>query len=291
MIGIFSGRGLNRDSVFAKIDVEFKKHLHVFNNGRNSNALAVFICISLHADENGWAYPSRETIKQQTGISTEAAIASALSHLRDIEIEGQRILEHYRLKKDDGTFGPSVYLIFPDLPHNDFGYDDKESLVLHTDTYPSVDNPPVDKPSMGHHGLKQEPVKQEPVKQDFKTFDEMVEASVKDRETPPLTGEEYKERVAAAIQKGAVSSASMKERWRMCFMTNPNWSNKTYSAVLRKLIVFDEGGQPIETFAEWWKKYDWRGKDGQPPTPPQVIELWPQAFEKSHVTEEFIEVR
>ena len=36
-----------------------------------------------------------------------------------------------------------------------------------------------------------------------------------------------------------------------------------------------------EKFARWWWANDFRGRKGEPPTPKQIIQLWPQAF-KSH---------
>jgi len=38
----------------------------------------------------------------------------------------------------------------------------------------------------------------------------------------------------------------------------------------------DEGITPadLERFEQWWYARDWRGTQGQPPTPPQVREKW-----------------
>jgi len=121
MISIFSGRGIaDAARVHAQIDVDFRYHIHEFSNGRNTNALAVFLCIGLHADQNGWAWPGRSLIQQETGLSTERALTAALAHLRKVKIQGQRVFAHYREGRADGQKGRSAYLIFPDLPHDGF---------------------------------------------------------------------------------------------------------------------------------------------------------------------------
>lgn len=117
MIGIFQGRGIaDRARAHAQIDVDFRSHVHLFNNGRNLNPLGVFLCVALHANEYGWAWPSRDTLMRETGISTQEAMTSALAHLRQLRIEDQRVFAHYREMGEDGRYGRSAYLIFPDLP-------------------------------------------------------------------------------------------------------------------------------------------------------------------------------
>ena len=117
MIGIFSGRGIaDRARAHAQIDVDFRAHVHLFNNGRNLNPLGVFLCVALHANEYGWAWPSRDTLMRETGISTQEAMTAALAHLRQLRIEDQRVFAHYREIGEDGRYGRSAYLIFPDLP-------------------------------------------------------------------------------------------------------------------------------------------------------------------------------
>lgn len=117
MIGIFYGRGLLRedDAVHIQIAVQFRDHIHEFSNGRNQNALAVFLAIALHANEGGWAWPGRALLRRETGIRTEWAITKALEHLRAMRIEGKRVLAHYReLDPDTHRYGRSAYLLWPD---------------------------------------------------------------------------------------------------------------------------------------------------------------------------------
>jgi hypothetical protein len=120
MLGIFQGRGLfdEEGSVFARLDVSFREHIAQFNNGKSFSALAVFMCISLHVNEHGWAWPGRDRIKEYTGIKSEAALTGALAMLRKIKIDGNRVFAHYRQKDPESQkWGRSAYLIFPDKAH------------------------------------------------------------------------------------------------------------------------------------------------------------------------------
>ena len=157
MLGIFQGRGLFQEGegVFAQIDVTMREHLHEFNTGKSLNPLGIFLAIALHANKDGWAWPSRELIKKETGIKGDAAITSALKHLRGMKINGQRVFAHYRVQKD-GQWGQSAYLIFPDLPHGVAPFDDMIEFSTYKDGLP-YDNPHVDKPLVDNHRLQGNP--------------------------------------------------------------------------------------------------------------------------------------
>lgn len=114
MLTIFNGRGLVDKKVHAQIDVAMREHLHEFHNGSNLSALGVFLCIALHADEGGWAFPSRHLIKKETGLG-ELALKGAFRHLRKMRIDGHRVFAHYRTHDAAlHRWGKSAYLIFPD---------------------------------------------------------------------------------------------------------------------------------------------------------------------------------
>lgn len=118
MITIFNGRSRSisgeSNSVYAQVDVEMRERLRLFKQGTNLNPWAVFTCLALHANSDGWAFPSTPTIKGETGLSSDSAISSAISHLRQLQIDGKSILRHYRVKNLDGTWGKSYYHIFPE---------------------------------------------------------------------------------------------------------------------------------------------------------------------------------
>lgn len=113
MLSIFNGRsrslGSSSGAVFAQLSVEFREHIHLFKGAR----LHVFLCIALHADEQGWAFPGIETrIKRETGYNRDTII-QALNDLCAMTIEGHRVLLAYQPVRLDGTFQANQYLIFP----------------------------------------------------------------------------------------------------------------------------------------------------------------------------------
>jgi hypothetical protein len=116
MITIFNGRKRSlgdgsgpQSEVFAQMSVQFRSHLHHFKGAK----LAVFLAIALHADQDGWAYPSRELLCKETGYNL-TTVALALSELCEESIEGHRVLlrGQPRMAKG-GTFANNTYLIFP----------------------------------------------------------------------------------------------------------------------------------------------------------------------------------
>ncbi|MGC8946011.1 MAG: helix-turn-helix domain-containing protein [Anaerolineae bacterium] len=112
MITIFNGRrrGLGEiptSRVYAKIDIMFREYLHFFKGAK----LAVLLAIALHADEDGWAWPSYETLQRETGYS-ENTIIHALAELCRLKIQGQRVLLRYQ-PTNRGQFASNRYLIFP----------------------------------------------------------------------------------------------------------------------------------------------------------------------------------
>ena len=132
MITIFHGRKLSlhgtEEVIYAEVAVALRDQIHHFNTGKSCNPFAVFMKIALHTDEYGWAFPSSRSISAGTGISTAHALAAAATHLQNIRIEAHRVLEAYRERRPDGTFGRHLYRIFPDawddgLEHIPAGFD------------------------------------------------------------------------------------------------------------------------------------------------------------------------
>lgn len=113
-MSIFRGkaRGIGQtpeDSVYMKVGVDLRKHLHHFKGAR----LAIFMAIALHADEEGLSFPSYETLERETGYKSDT-IANALKDLCKLEIEGHRVLVKYREKDEKQRYvGGNRYLIFP----------------------------------------------------------------------------------------------------------------------------------------------------------------------------------
>ena len=162
MITIFRGRKLSlqgaEEVIYAEVAVALRDQIHHFNTGKSCNPFAVFMKIALHTDENGWAFPGNRSISASTGISTAHALASARTHLQNVRIDGHRVLEVYRERRLDGTFGRHLYRIFPDawtdgLEHVPATFDAEALTPIQTeeggdsrDKQPDVDNPHVDDP-------------------------------------------------------------------------------------------------------------------------------------------------
>jgi hypothetical protein len=162
MITIFRGRKLSlhgaEEVIYAEVAVALRDQIHHFNTGKSCNPFAVFMKIALHTDEYGWAFPSNRSISAGTGISTAHALASARAHLQNVRIENHRVLEAYRERRPDGTFGRHLYRIFPDawtdgLEHIPASFDAAALAPIvvdpaddSSDRQPDVDNPHVDDP-------------------------------------------------------------------------------------------------------------------------------------------------
>ena len=158
MITIFQGRKISldgtEDQIYANIAVAMRDMLHEFNTGKNLNPFAVFMKIALHADDHGWAFPGRNSIKKGTGLSSDAAIASAIKHLCTMRIDGHRILDWYRTQDPETKqWWWSLYRIFPDAWSDGIQsapgeFDGKR--LHHQFQGATIDNPGVGNPGVGN---------------------------------------------------------------------------------------------------------------------------------------------
>lgn len=112
MISIFNGRertlGGHFSEIYAQVSVDFRGYLHNFKGAR----LAVFVCIALHADENGWSRPGRGLIARETGYH-QNTVSQAVADLCRMTVKGHRILLRHQEQTGDGTFTTNRYLVFP----------------------------------------------------------------------------------------------------------------------------------------------------------------------------------
>lgn len=113
MIGTFhstqrtlSGRG-GEKKFGMWIDVDFRKYIRELPGAH----LHVFLAIALHTNEDGWAFPSIDLLRQETGYN-KGTISSALTRLCQKTIDGRRILLSIQQRKG-GSFVQNYYLIFP----------------------------------------------------------------------------------------------------------------------------------------------------------------------------------
>lgn len=113
MIKVFRGnwRGIGKkENQFGMIfDFQFREIIHQFSGAK----LHIFMAIALHSNENGYSWPSYDTLERHTGY-TRATIAGAIEELCTLSIDGERVLERYRERDETGKFtGSNRYLIFP----------------------------------------------------------------------------------------------------------------------------------------------------------------------------------
>lgn len=108
-----------------------------------------------------------------------------------------------------------------------------------------------------------------------------VAVSFQEQISPPLFDDtpagKRKASIAQAMQRGAAAHAGIQDDVFRLFRITPNWNTKTARDFLAWLHT-RPATERLDTFAEWWWKNDWRGRQGQPPTLANIQELWGQAF-------------
>lgn len=120
MIRTFRGRGRalgtgDSHQFELAIEAELRNHLGLFKG----SSLNVFICIALHIDDLGWAFPTIPTITRETKRD-DATVHRALNHLVKMEIDGERLLlraktppRHIDPAKIKSKRPRNFYLLFP----------------------------------------------------------------------------------------------------------------------------------------------------------------------------------
>jgi len=115
MFKIFSGpwRGLDpagrRSVPYIQMAFKSRRLLKYFKG----SALAVFMCLALHMDQEGHSFPRYAQIKRETGLSL-ATISRMLDELCELRIEDERVLLRYRVRDERKCFvGGNQYIVFP----------------------------------------------------------------------------------------------------------------------------------------------------------------------------------
>lgn len=113
MIKFFNGheRRLGAEGnrrAWAQIDADFREYLSCFKGAR----LAIFLAIALHADADGWSWPSVDRMSQETGYDDDT-IRQALADLCKMDINGNRVLLKGQPRHRGGQWANNHYLIFP----------------------------------------------------------------------------------------------------------------------------------------------------------------------------------
>ena len=218
---------------------------------------SVLLALADHANEDGNSiYPSVSRVVIKTGLS-ERAVRKALSELRD-----QKVLVVIR---ESTQHFPTEYAInmkkLQSLKHPDLHQ-------MHPDNNDSpAPDAPLDTPDL--HDVPSRPAPDAPKSS--------VNPQELNRHFNDDPESEYKERIQAAITRGALAHQSLQEQVEKLFSINPNWRRQDWKGLLQFLKERPKD-QTVEKFSSWWKAKDWRGKNGQPPNAAQIMELWPQAF-------------
>jgi hypothetical protein len=166
MITIFNGRqrGLGEETtrIYAQMDVEMRQHLHILKGA----PLAVFLAISLHANEHGWAWPSRDLLARETGYNKNT-VSDAIARLcgndkhDPITIDGHRLMLRYQPQDgNSGEFDSAHYLIFP-TPKQVAQYENSQ-LELPCTGFPVTVKPVTVEPVTVNPYTKENHIKEEP---------------------------------------------------------------------------------------------------------------------------------
>ena len=147
-------------SLFPPLTILFLQYVH--GGSISLSPAAVFLAIALHADQNGWAYPSRATLARETGYNPDT-ITSALAALCQTTINGHRLLLKYQPQAVMGQFSSNHYLIFPtDEEIAQFEATQPTLTGLPLTENPVTVKPVTEEPLTDNHPTKKNHIKGEP---------------------------------------------------------------------------------------------------------------------------------
>lgn len=114
MITIFNGqtRSLGKaqkKNIYAQVDVAMREKLNQF---KEPSDFMVFMCIALHANADGWAWPKIGSIAIETGLG-EKTVSHSIKRLHETTIDGERILLAYQPRDASGKLQAYRYLLMP----------------------------------------------------------------------------------------------------------------------------------------------------------------------------------
>lgn len=147
--------------------------------------------------------------------------------------------------------------------------------------------------------VKNIPIKNNPLLSEpkvFSTADDLESelpkpTAVVQNQDPPKPRPEEARRAssAAALMRGVQRHEGVKGDLYRLFHINVNTENKSKKEFV-EFIMGRPAEETLEKFAQYWYSEDWRGKNGQPPTPAQIMELWPQAFIQKEIWDKSWEI-
>jgi len=113
MFKVFSGdwRGAEADAnlLYIQVAFDFRSYLCHFKGP----ALSVLLCLALHMDEKGQAFPAYDLIQAETGLARDS-VGRAIKQLCSQELNGRRVLLVYRVRDEHKRYvGGNHYILFP----------------------------------------------------------------------------------------------------------------------------------------------------------------------------------
>lgn len=265
MIKIFNGKmrgpGANGRQLGAIIDFTFREYIHYFK-GAN---LHIFMAICLHSDEEGYCFPSYDTLERETGYG-RATIAKAIKDLCDLKIDGFYVLAKWRKRDEKGRFtGSNRYRIFPSP---------EELQELETDVQ-SSESPEFRNSNCGQDELEDKPLKEKDNPIDSSSDDEAAPTGDKPSVPTPVSKKtkakiEPKPKQDNAAEK--VPTEHQEMFGALCKLVGWDYAvitKEQAGQVAQTLGVLKKGNYTIEDlrkFYLYWRDKDWRGQKGQYPT-------------------------
>jgi len=194
-----------RDQVYVQFDVTSRENLHHFKGA----SLAVFMAIALHADRDGWAFPSQALLAKEIGYS-EWTVKQAIASLCELEIDGARVLLRVRaFDMERGKLTSNRYLVLPS-PEEVEQY---AGETLHVDSKNRVGA------LSGEQGVGFLPVENPPIEQGV-GFLPVENPPIKQRHATEEKTEEKKEEEQPAAKQRQAAAGSPSDREIICSIHN-----------------------------------------------------------------------
>jgi hypothetical protein len=101
--------GAGTEQVFhMRMEARFREYLYHFKGPK----LAIFLAIALHADDQGWAWPSLSLLSKETGYNI-TTISENVTELCAMQIDRHHVLIAVQAKDVTNRFKANRYLVLP----------------------------------------------------------------------------------------------------------------------------------------------------------------------------------
>jgi hypothetical protein len=90
------------------MEARFREYLFHFKGPK----LAIFLAVALHANDQGWAWPSLSLLSKETGYNM-STISETITDICGMRIDGHHVLIVVQPKDAASRFKTNTYLILP----------------------------------------------------------------------------------------------------------------------------------------------------------------------------------